>query len=612
MVNNLKKGIVLGATGVKYLNIVNQNKAFIQNEYLIIKDKVQGNVPCEVIETSIIPIIDEQLLPKGCSLNVAEHAGFNLNEITYIAKVKLLEEIPCPILPNSDVFHATYDEIKYIVNNVNESDCMTIGIIKGTEHSQNELPDNIRNVSPLWENGSVSNQKGIPLFLNHHSFRENPHIGLFGSSGSGKSSAIRVLIEELMRLNIPGLAFDPHNEFDFNKHSDNLGSTLNYNFEKKYNVLEIGKDIGIKFEELGIFELFSLFEYVGELTEPQKNILEVLYQKGDTLKHLQHKISSIKNAFEKVEQNKWSKKKTPEDNLNSKELDLYYKYKDKISGVASLQALIWKCISLENTNIFTKDISVVKQTLLNGKWAIIRGDIKRLKMIASYLLRKLYSFRKNYLNNSEAFFPPFFCMLDEAHGFAPNKSQKILPVKKILTELAQESRKSGIYLILATQKPNNLDSTLVSQLNTKIFLRLTNQEDMKIAQSEGNLTVDETKKLPDLPSGHGYISSATLNKTYPIRFRASFSKAPNTLDPFDELKRIKDDDKLASILISMLPTNSFELGLKIKEISSSYGGRLSIADIISKLEELSSHNKIKIEKSSIGTKYELLQEKDIS
>ena len=83
-----------------------------------------------------------------------------------------------------------YDEISKYIIKAKPDDSMAIGVIKGTEFMQNQLPQEINNKSPLWENGRAVDQQGIPLLLNYHSFREYPHIGLFGSSGVSLSPGI--------------------------------------------------------------------------------------------------------------------------------------------------------------------------------------------------------------------------------------------------------------------------------------------------------------------------------------------------------------------------------------------------------------------------------------
>ena len=83
-------------------------------------------------------------------------------------------------------------------------------------------------------------------------------------------------------------------------------------------------------------------------------------------------------------------KKLPEDEFTPLQADLYGRMKSQISGSLTLQALSWKCTALGKTNIFVGDISDVKRAMKKRKLAIIRGDIRRLQMISSYLITKLY------------------------------------------------------------------------------------------------------------------------------------------------------------------------------------------------------------------------------
>lgn len=608
-INKNKLGYIIGKTNTRILNVINQISPYIQSEYLIIKDELQGNLPCEVIDTSIIPCIDNSVLPEGCVSKFAEDLGMDITKPAFMCSVKVLKDLPYPVMPKSEVIPAVYEQISGIISKAKVGDSMTIGIIKGTELSQDELPDDMKNVAPLWENGSAIHQNGVPLLINHHSFREYPHIGLFGSSGSGKSFAMRVLLEELMKLGIPGLVLDPHYECRFEGLMEGLSSEFEFNYKSKYEEFIIGENVGIKFSDLNFGELATLFEFIDGLTEPQKNALEILYEKGDEFKHLQQKINSLKSAFEKMEihKNSRSKKHSDETELTPLETELYEKCKNKVSGATTLQALGWKCVSLENTGIFTSDTSKVKQAMLQGKLAIVRGDITRLQMISSYLISKLYKARRNYVDEGGDYFPPFFNVVDEAHNFAPSEGRST-PTRSILRKIGQEARKYGVFLTLCTQRPRNLDTTLLAQLNTKFIFRLTDQNDMQVAKVEGNLTDAQVTTLPDLASGNCFVSSAILNKTYPVRFRTTFSKAPNVSDPFDELKaRLKcTANELETILIDRLPIDSIKLGKQLPEIKKALGRSVTPKEITDCLDDLAMKGKInKIKAPGTGVKYKL-------
>ena len=157
-----------------------------------------------------------------------------------------------------------------------------------------------------------------------------------------------------------------------------------------------------------------------------------------------------------------------------------------------------------------------------------------------------------------AYFPPFFTIVDEAHNFAP-EGRDSTPTKSILRKIGQEARKYGVFEIMSTQRPRNLDNTLLAQLNTKFIFRLTDSNDMQVAKVEGNLTDGEVSRLPDLASGNCFVSSATLNKTYPVRFRTTFSRLilPTHLKKWIKIKEV--DGGLQKILLDFLPiTTLFE------------------------------------------------------
>ena len=63
-------------------------------------------------------------------------------------------------------------------------------------------------------------QNGMPYIYNFRQMAGSPHMGLFGSSGCGKSQALKVLEEECSRQHIPFLCFDPHNELSFSTLSE--------------------------------------------------------------------------------------------------------------------------------------------------------------------------------------------------------------------------------------------------------------------------------------------------------------------------------------------------------------------------------------------------------
>lgn len=79
---------------------------------------------------------------------------------------------------------------------------------------------------------------------------------------------------------------------------------------------------------------------------------------------------------------------------------------------------------------------------------------------------------------------PLLFVCEEAHRYAPSdRSVGFGPTRKALSRIAKEGRKYGVYLGLVTQRPSELDATIISQCNTVIAMRLANERDQAIIRS---------------------------------------------------------------------------------------------------------------------------------
>lgn len=70
---------------------------------------------------------------------------------------------------------------------------------------------------------------------------------------------------------------------------------------------------------------------------------------------------------------------------------------------------------------------------------------------------------------------------EEAHRYIPaNKENGFWPTRQAIARIAKEGRKYGVYLSIITQRPGELDPTILSQCNTLFAMRLGNQNDQEI------------------------------------------------------------------------------------------------------------------------------------
>ena len=79
---------------------------------------------------------------------------------------------------------------------------------------------------------------------------------------------------------------------------------------------------------------------------------------------------------------------------------------------------------------------------------------------------------------------PITFVCEEAHRYVPNdKTLGFEPTKRAISKIAKEGRKYGVSLCIVTQRPAELDPTILSQCNTIFSLRLTNERDQEILKA---------------------------------------------------------------------------------------------------------------------------------
>jgi DNA helicase HerA-like ATPase len=79
---------------------------------------------------------------------------------------------------------------------------------------------------------------------------------------------------------------------------------------------------------------------------------------------------------------------------------------------------------------------------------------------------------------------PLLFVCEEAHRYASaDRSIGFGPTRKAVSRIAKEGRKYGVYLGLVTQRPAELDATIISQCNTLFAMRLANDRDQSLLRS---------------------------------------------------------------------------------------------------------------------------------
>lgn len=117
---------------------------------------------------------------------------------------------------------------------------------------------------------------------------------------------------------------------------------------------------------------------------------------------------------------------------------------------------------------------------------------------------------------------PLLIMVDEAHRFLPEGADT--SCHRILARIAKEGRKYGVGLTIVSQRPSEVDATVLSQCGTMIALRTTNPGDRsRVAAAFPDDLGGLVNLLPSLRTGEGlFVGEAMF---VPSRVRVRLTQA---------------------------------------------------------------------------------------
>jgi uncharacterized protein len=377
------------------------------------------------------------------------------NVLGYKDKDDILKQPRTPLIPTSDVIIAD-DKIIQDIIKLNSKDTAFLGTIEGKE--------NIR--------VNLDLQKLL-----------TKHVAILAKTGAGKSYVTGVLVEEIMDRKVPLLIIDPHGEYGIMKEAnDNVKdierlsligmSVKGYNKNiQEFGDIDIGSNIKplLLNEEMTPQELMNILPT--KLSSAQQTILYSIMKDVKTLT-----LSQVISELELLESN----------------------------YTASIISMI---DYVKKLNLFSLNYTSYNELIQPGKCSIInlKGIEPEIQGIVVYkLLKDLFEMRKT---NKIA---PFFCVIEEAHNFIPEKGTGEKQCSKIIRTLAAEGRKFGLGLCVITQRPARIEKNVLSQCNTQIILKVTNPNDLKaISSSVEGITSQTEKEIPNLPIGTGIVTGVT-------------------------------------------------------------------------------------------------------
>ena len=121
---------------------------------------------------------------------------------------------------------------------------------------------------------------------------------------------------------------------------------------------------------------------------------------------------------------------------------------------------------------------------------------------------------------------PLLFVCEEAHRYASaDRMVGFAPTRRALARIAREGRKHGVYLGLVTQRPAELDPTIISQCSTIFAMRMSNDRDQAILSAAISDSANLLTFVPLLGTGEVIAFGEGVPLPARMKFRALSSQA---------------------------------------------------------------------------------------
>lgn len=461
----------------------------------------------------------EYFVEVGCFVNCGDHHGDTICVINKIhieeverkdgpVEIKIAELNILGGLDEKDIFVRGIDTLPTLNSNVYLIAGEDVNNILGVNEEYMDQ-DGIKKhknfkvgVRPIKGAGEV--------YLNLDKFLGR-HVAIIGTTGSGKSCTVASIVQSILR-NYPYprlLFFDIHNEYTnaFKGEWEQLSRSIKWNeFSLPYWFLDLEEFIGIYHGgNAGANQEAKLKEWITELKRKSvqdihenKLLIERVSVDSPIYFDIEELIGKIDEEIDKsksTDKNTYTKMKLKIQDINS---DSRYEFLKKDKALEKeLSTYFIELLGLmeENKYLNILDLSGIPSEVRT----VCIGVLARLCFDYCY-----WDIDPENL--------PLGLVLEEAHNYIPDEDGSEFSLcKKRIEKIAKEGRKYGLSLIVVSQRPSNVSTTVLSQCGTFIALRLTNDLDQnKIKKLLPDVLGNQANILPSLKDGEALVSGDAI------------------------------------------------------------------------------------------------------
>jgi hypothetical protein len=350
--------------------------------------------------------------------------------------------------------------------------------------------------------GTYIGADNIPCYANIDELFSK-HTAILGSTGSGKSATVAAVLHSVLafsqQTNETGalpwhphiIILDPHNEY------------MNAFPEAKRLVSDEGTLL-LPYWLLNIQELIDLFigktEYqaTSQTNILKKALIECRSEACEKI-HVDSQQISVDSPIPfSLEEliNKIKADMPPQASKQDKHLSII----TKIEMLKSDRRLDFLMKEWDGTHDPISEVISQFITCENSLKVIdLSGMPNDVAGTLSATISRLLFMYKLWEQEDERKNDPILLVCEEAHRYVPNKGEaEYAAAQDAIKRIAKEGRKYGIGLMLVSQRPSEIEATVLSQCNSWIVLRLTNNIDQSYV----------LKFLPDSLNSMGSILSS--------------------------------------------------------------------------------------------------------
>lgn len=324
--------------------------------------------------------------------------------------------------------------------------------------------------------GSIHQDRSLPAFVTTDHL-VGKHFAVLGTSGSGKSCTVALLLRAILDQNTCGhiVLIDPHNEYR-RAFGDRAEVVSPQNMEMPYWLLNFEETVELLIGHEGMNQETEVGILKGGLLEAKRKYAgegrDTAYITVDT--PVPYRMSALVQYLEQ----QMGRLNKPDTSAP------YMRIKDRIETLSADTRYSFMFSGMFITDNMAKIIGRIMRIPVDGKPITIMDmsgvPSEIVEVLVSMVSRMIFDFAL-WSERDKAV--PVLLVCEEAHRYVPKFAGGFPAVRKALARIAKEGRKYGVALCLITQRPSEISPDVLSQCNTLFALRMSNLPDQEFVSN---------------------------------------------------------------------------------------------------------------------------------